>query len=77
MPLMGYGETVHPAAYQRQNAALAAMSDSEKLSRALDLSEWSRRMLRQALREAVPAATEEELQALYVARLSLCHKRNS
>jgi hypothetical protein len=74
---VGYGEPVHPEAYRRQNAALAAMTDHAKLMQALSLSETTRALLRRALREADPAAPDEELHRKYLARLRECHKRTS
>ena len=74
---MGYREPVALEAAQFQILALRRMTDGANLALALAASERSREMLRQALREVMPEASEQEVHARFLERMALCHKRIS
>ena len=57
-------------------AALRRMSPQERLAKAFELSDNVRQLFRDGLRRRFPDLSEEELQQLYLNRLSLCHNRN-
>ena len=56
--------------------SLRRLSPEQKLSKAFELSEMSRRLFREGLRRRFPDLSEEELHRLYLERLALCHNRN-
>ena len=57
-------------------ASLRRMSPQQRLARAFELSDNVRQLFRDGLRRRFPDLSEEELQQLYLNRLSLCHNRN-
>ena len=54
---------------------LRRMSPSQRLKKALDLSELTKRMFKQGLRKRFPDLSEQELHQLYLERLKKCHNR--
>jgi hypothetical protein len=56
--------------------ALRRMTPEQKLLKVFELTEMSRRLFRQGLREHFPELAEEELHRLYLERLAKCHNRN-
>ena len=55
---------------------LRRMSPQQRLTKALELSDNVRQLFRHGLRQRFPDLSEEDLQQLYLKRLSLCHNRN-
>ena len=51
------------------------MSPEERISKAFELSAWSRQLFMAGLRERFPELGPEELRDLYVQRLLKCHSR--
>ncbi len=62
----------HRARYLR---TLAAMSPEQRLSKAFELSEWSRSLFMAGLQDRFPDLGPDELRDLYVERLLKCHNR--
>ena len=56
--------------------ALRRMTPEQKLLKVFELTEMSRQLFRQGLRERFPELSEEELHRLYLERLAKCHNRN-
>lgn len=56
--------------------ALRRMTPEQKLRKVFELTEMSRQLFRQGLRERFPELSEEELHRLYLERLAKCHNRN-
>jgi len=56
--------------------ALRRMPPRQRLAKAFELSENTRQLFRRGLRRRFPHMSEEELDRLYLKRLSLCHNRN-
>jgi hypothetical protein len=52
------------------------MTPEQRLLRASELSEMTKALLRQGLRERFPDVSEEELHRLFLDRLEECHKQN-
>ena len=55
---------------------LRKMTPEQRLNKAFELSDMSKRLFKQGLRKANPDLSEEELHQLYLKRLELCHNRN-
>ena len=55
---------------------LRRMTPEQRIAKAFELSEMTRTLFRQGLRERFPDLPEERFHALYLERLSLCHNRN-
>ena len=55
---------------------LRRMTPEQKLLKAFELTEFSRQLFRQGLRNLHPEMHEEELRTLYLARLEKCHNQN-
>ena len=60
---------------ERYLRTLAAMSPEERISKAFELSAWSRDLFMAGLRERFPQMGPEQLRDLYVQRLLKCHSR--
>ena len=56
--------------------ALSRMSPAERLKKAFELSDFSKRLFIQGLRERFPDLSSEEFQTLLLKRLALCHNKN-
>lgn len=56
-------------------ATLRRMSPEERLSKAFELTDMTRELLRDGLRERFPDRSEADLQRLYIDRLTKCHNR--
>jgi len=52
------------------------MSPEQRLMKALELSEFTRQLFRQGLKERFPGLAEEQFHQLYLQRLEKCHNRN-
>jgi hypothetical protein len=57
-------------------AVLRRLSPGERLKKALEMSDFGRRMFRQTLRRRYPNLPEEAFHQLYLDRLAKCHNRN-
>lgn len=57
-------------------AALRALTDEQRLMKALELSEMTHGALRAGLRERFPDASEDELRVFYIERMERCRRRN-
>lgn len=55
---------------------LRRMSPEQRLNKAIELSELSKDLFRQGLRQRFPDLSEEEFHKLFLKRLELCHNRN-
>lgn len=55
---------------------LRRMTPAQKLAKAFELSEMTRKLFRQGLRERFPDLSEEDFHKLYLERLARCHNRN-
>lgn len=62
---------------QRYLRTLAAMTPEERLAKAFELSEWSRKLFIAGLQERYPDLGPDELHDLYLERLQKCHSRPS
>ena len=52
------------------------MSPEERLLKAFELTEFSRALFLQGLRERFPDMNEDEIKRIYLDRLAKCHNRN-
>ena len=55
---------------------LRGMTPEQRLLKALELSDFTRALFRQGLRERFPRLNEAQFQELYLKRLEKCHNRN-
>jgi len=55
---------------------LRRMTPDQRLRKAIELSEMSKRLFREGLRQRYPDLCEEEFHELYLKRLAKCHNRN-
>jgi hypothetical protein len=56
-------------------AALRRLTPEERLRKAFELTEMTRRLFRTGLRKRFPEMSEDELRRLYLRRLAKCHNR--
>ena len=62
--------------HQQYLQVLRRMTPAERLAKAFELTELTRGLFRQGLRQRFPDLTDEQFQALYLRRLAKCHNRN-
>ena len=55
---------------------LRSMTEEQRLLKAFELSEFSKQLFKEGLRERFPEKSEEELHTLFLKRLEKCHNRN-
>ena len=55
---------------------LRKMTPAQRLMKAFELSDFSKRLFIHGLRKRFPDATDEEFRQLLLKRLALCHNRN-
>ncbi len=55
---------------------LRKMTPAQRLEKAFDLSEFSRRLFIEGLRKRFPDITEDEFRKIVLKRLERCHNRN-
>ena len=55
---------------------LRRMTPGQRLKKAMELSDWTKRVFRQGLRRRFPSLSEEDFHKLYLERLEKCHNRN-
>jgi hypothetical protein len=56
---------------------LSKMTPEQRLKKAIELTEFSRKVFLTGLRQRFPEKSEEEIRALYLERLMLCHNQHS
>jgi hypothetical protein len=56
--------------------ALRRMTSQERLGKAFELSEFSRKLFLYGLRRRFPDLSEEAVMKIYLERLDKCHNRN-
>jgi hypothetical protein len=52
------------------------MTPEQRLKKAIELSDMTKRLFRQGLRKANPDLSEEDFQKLYLERMGRCHNQN-
>jgi hypothetical protein len=62
--------------HRRYLEILRSMTPEQKLRKVFDLSEFSRALFTEGLRQRFPDATEEEFRRILFDRLAKCHNRN-
>lgn len=62
--------------YDKYLEVLRAMSPVDRLRKALELSNRSRRLFKLGLRQRFPELSESELHQLYLERLDKCRNQN-
>ncbi len=62
--------------HQQYLAALEALGPEGRLKKMFELSEFSKQLFLQGLRERFPEKTEEEIKKIYLERIVLCYNRN-
>jgi hypothetical protein len=68
--------TADRAAHRAYIDILRRMTPEQRLRKAFELTEFSRRLFITGLRQRFPALGEDELRELYRSRLEKCHNRN-
>ena len=53
-----------------------AMTEEQRLKKAFELSDLTRELFKQSLRERFPDLNDVDFKKLYFERLELCHNRN-
>ena len=61
---------------RRYIEVLRTMPAAQRLGKAFELTELTRKLLRLGLKRRFPNRSESELQRLYLERLAECHNRN-
>lgn len=62
--------------HQQYLAILRSMTPEQRLLKAFELSEFSRQLFKEGLRNRFPEKTEAELHSLFLNRIAKCHNRN-
>jgi hypothetical protein len=62
--------------HERYIEILRRMSPGERLKKAFELSDMTKQLFRQGLRQRFPDLTDEAFHRLYLERLEKCHNRN-
>ena len=62
--------------HRRYIEILRSMTPEQRLQKAFDLSEFSKALFIEGLRQRFPDATEEEFRRILFDRLDKCHNRN-
>ena len=65
-----------PQVRRRYVQTLRAMTPQQRLEKAFELSQMSRDLFRQGLRQQHPELPDDQLHQLYLERLQKCHNRN-
>jgi hypothetical protein len=56
---------------------LRRMTPEERLLKALELGDWTRRLFRHGLRQRFPEVSEERIQQMFLERMRKCYSRKS
>jgi hypothetical protein len=62
--------------HQRYLEILRRMTPDERLQKSFELTDYSRQLLKDGLRQRHPNISEEELHRLFLKALDRCHNRN-
>jgi hypothetical protein len=62
--------------HERYIEILRRMSPGERLKKAFELSDMTKQLFRQGLRQRFPDLTDVAFHRLYLERLEKCHNRN-
>ncbi len=62
--------------HARYLEVLRRMTPAQRLAKAFELSDFTRRLFCIGLRKRFPDASAEELHRIFLARLAKCHNRN-
>jgi hypothetical protein len=62
--------------HDRYIKVLRSMTPHQRLTKALELSAFTKALFREGLRKRFPHLTEKQFQQLLLDRLALCHNRN-
>ena len=62
--------------HRKYLAVLRRMMPGQRLAKAFELSDLTKDLFRQGLRERFPELPEDQFHPLYLERLALCHNRN-
>jgi hypothetical protein len=62
--------------HQRHLEILRAMTPAQRLEKAFELTEFSRQLMKDGIRNRHPQASEAQVHRLYLDRLEKCHNRN-
>ena len=55
---------------------LRAMTPEQRINKAFELSDMTKRLFRQGLREVNPTLSETEFHQLYLKKMARCHNQN-
>ena len=64
------------AAHRVYIGILQRMTPEQRLRKAFELTEFSKRLFKTGLRKRFPGMSDEEFRKLYLSRLDKCHNRN-
>ena len=62
--------------HERFLKVVRAMTEEQRLLKSFELSDLTRTLFKQGLRERFPDLSEADFKKLYFERLELCHNRN-
>jgi hypothetical protein len=62
--------------HRRRLAILRAMTPDQRLRKSFELTEYSRQLMLDGIRNRNPNASQEQIHQLFLARLEKCHNRN-
>jgi hypothetical protein len=62
--------------HPRHLAILRAMTPAQRLQKSFELTEYSRQLMLDGIRNRHPGATPVQIHQLFLARLEKCRKRN-
>lgn len=62
--------------HQRYLEVLRRMTPEQRMMKAFELTEMTRRLLRDGLRSTFPQASDDEIQRMYLEQLRKCHNSN-
>ena len=55
---------------------IRSMAPADRLRKAFEITELTRRLFKQGLRERFPEKTDDEIHRIYLERLAECHNQN-
>ncbi|HEY1871192.1 MAG TPA: hypothetical protein VGG71_09045 [Chitinophagaceae bacterium] len=64
------------ANHQVYMQSLSRMTPGQRLMKAFELSERSKKLVLHGLKKRFPVKSEAELKTIYLERIALCHNRN-
>ena len=62
--------------HRRHLAILRALTPAQRLEKSFELTEFSRQLMKDGIRNRNPNATPEQLRKIFLDRLEKCHNRN-